>query len=51
MPFLEFLALVKVIKMLYGRDFAEKFFTNNISQYYNLNSESLFNLRKVTDTQ
>lgn len=51
MPFIEFLALVKVIKMLYGRDFAEKFFTNNISQYYNLNSESLFDTRKAVETE
>lgn len=41
MQFTEFLQLVKVIKMLYGRQFAEKFFTNNISLFYDLDSESL----------
>jgi hypothetical protein len=47
MTFLEFLQLVKVVRMLYGRDVAERFFTKNINKYYNLNSESISNIRKV----
>lgn len=46
MSFMEFLELVKVIKMLYGRDLAEKVFTKNIGSYYNINSESLFKLKE-----
>lgn len=41
---LEFLELVKVVKMLYGRDIAEKVFTKNISTFYNIDSESLLNV-------
>lgn len=41
MTFTEFLSLVKVLKMLYGRDFADNFFTNNIDLYYDLDSASL----------
>lgn len=41
MSFLEFLKLVATIKMLYGRDIAERVFTNNLNKYYNLDSESL----------
>lgn len=42
---LEFLQLIKVVKMLYGRDTAEKVFTKNINMYYNLDSTS-FTLKK-----
>lgn len=41
MPFNEFLDLVKVMKMLYGREIAEKFFAKNIQLYYNLDSASI----------
>lgn len=47
MPFIEFLALVKVMKMLYGATIAEKFFTKNVGSYYDLNSESLKNSQKT----
>lgn len=40
----EFLDTVKVLKMLYGRDVAEKFFTKNITEVYNITSESLSKL-------
>lgn len=33
MQFNEFLQLTKVIRMLYGHEFALKFFENNIHQY------------------
>jgi len=41
MTFTEFLSLVKVLKMLYGTQIAEKVFTENIELYYNLDSASL----------
>ena len=47
MLFNEFLDLTKVLKMLYGREIAEKFFTNNIGMYYDLDNESLSSLKKV----
>lgn len=37
MSFQEFLDLVKVVKMLYGREFAEVLFKNNIDLFYKLN--------------
>lgn len=40
----EFLHLVKVIKMLYGREIAEKYFTKGLSQIYNIDSASLSKL-------
>jgi hypothetical protein len=43
MKYSDFLDTVKVLKMLYGREIAEKFFTKNASMYYNLNSESILN--------
>jgi len=52
MLFSEFLDLVKVMKMLYGREIAEKFFTKNVTSFYNLDSESLNQVKKTeTDTQ
>ena len=39
----ESLDTVKVIKMLYGRDPAEKFFTDNISVFYNIDNASFSN--------
>ncbi len=50
MSFGEFLKLVNVVKMLYGRSVAEKFFTNNVDQYYNLNSASITSIKKVEVT-
>lgn len=43
MTYLEFLQTIKVLKMLFGREVAEKVFTKNINSYYNLNSENLLN--------
>lgn len=44
--FTEFLDLVKVLKMLYGRQVAEIFFTKNVGSYYDLDSESLSQIVK-----
>ena len=41
MTFREFLALVSCIKMLYGRNVAEKYFTKHVDEWYDLGSESL----------
>jgi len=43
MKYQDFLDTVKVLKMLYGREIAEKFFAKNAKLYYNLDSESLLN--------
>lgn len=43
----EFLELVKVVKMLYGRDVAEKLFTKNIETFYNVNSASIINTQEI----
>lgn len=43
----EFLELVKVVKMLYGREIAEKLFTKNLKVFYNVDSESLIKLESV----
>lgn len=40
MSYSEFLDTVKVLKMLFGRDIAEKYFTNNINLFYDVDSES-----------
>lgn len=40
MTYSEFLDTCKVLKMLYGRDIAEKFFTDNIRSWYNVNNAS-----------
>lgn len=40
MTYSEFLDTVKVLKMLYGRDIAEKFFTDNICSWYNVDNAS-----------
>ena len=37
----EFLNLIKVLRMLYGRDFATKVFENNFKTFYNVDSASL----------
>jgi len=50
MRFDEFLKLTNTLKMLYGRDIAEKFFTKNIHLYYDLNSESIISIKKVEIT-
>ena len=44
LTFEEFLDLVKVVKMLYGRDVAEKCFTKGLSQLYNIDSASISKL-------
>lgn len=41
MNFDDFLGLCKVIRMLYGTEFAIKFFEKNIDLYYNLDSISI----------
>ena len=46
MTFAEFLSLVKVVKMLYGTETAEKLFAKNIDLYYDLNSASLLKKKK-----
>lgn len=51
MTFTEFLQLVKVLKMLYGRNVAEMFFTKNISLYYDLDNESLLKLKDKTSNE
>lgn len=38
---LEFLQLVKVVKMLYGKEQALKLLEKNLNQYYNIDSASL----------
>lgn len=43
----EFLELVKVVKMLYGRDIAEKLFTKNINTFYNVSSASITNTQEI----
>lgn len=42
--FVEFLDFIKVCKMLYGRDVAERLFTKGLSQMYNVDSASLSKL-------
>lgn len=37
MPFSEFLNLTKIIKMLYGREYACEFFQKNYKEFYDLN--------------
>lgn len=37
MPFNEFLNLIKVLKQLYGRDYAQRVFEKNYRLFYNLN--------------
>lgn len=44
MSFEEFLDLVKVIKMLYGRNIACEVFEKNYQKYYNLKNASFLNL-------
>lgn len=46
MNYTEFLDTVKVLKMLYGRDIAEKFFTKNKEQFKILDSVSVSKLQK-----
>jgi len=47
MPFAEFLGLIKVVRMLYGRDFAAKVFAKNVGKYYDLNSEELTKVKQT----
>lgn len=42
LSFEEFLSLVKVVKMLYGREVAERLFTKKIKEWYNIDSVSVF---------
>lgn len=46
MTYSEFLDTTKVLKMLYGREIAEKFFTKNLSSWYNVDSVSILNVSK-----
>lgn len=46
MSYIEFLKTIQVLKMLYGRDIAEKVFTKNLGRWYNIDSESLIKLVK-----
>lgn len=41
MPFTDFLKLVTVLKVLYGRDIAERFFQKNIDKYYDLKYDDI----------
>lgn len=47
MSYPEFLDTVKVLKMLYGRDIAEIFFTKNNNLYYDTNSASIFAKKEI----
>lgn len=38
LSYMEFLQTVKVVRMLYGRDAAKKYFTDNIELWYNLDN-------------
>lgn len=38
-----FLNTIKVLKMLFGRQIAENFFTNNMHLFYDIDSESIAN--------
>ena len=44
--FNDFLTFIKVLKMLYGRDVAEKVFTKALKECYNVDSASIINLKK-----
>lgn len=46
----EFFDLIKVLKMLYGRDIAEKVFDKHLDQIYTPDNESsnLIKLEKIT---
>ena len=46
LSFTEFLDLVKVLKMLYGREIAERVFTENLSRVYNINNASFLKKRQ-----
>lgn len=39
--------LVRVVKMLYGRDVAERLFTKIMNECYNVDSASLLKIQKV----
>lgn len=43
----EAMNFIKVLKMLYGRDVAERVFTSIMKQCYNVDSASLINFKKV----
>lgn len=46
MSYTEFLDTVKVLKMLFGRQIAEKFFTENAQQYTMLNNVSINKMKR-----
>lgn len=50
MLFTEFLALVKVIRMLYGLQIADEFFKKNIDRYYDLSYDELSKSIKLTES-
>lgn len=41
------LDLIRVVKMLYGRDIAERLFTKIMNECYNVDSASLLKIQKV----
>lgn len=46
MTYLEFLQTVKVLKMLYGAQIAQKFFEENIGSWYNVTNASFLNAER-----
>lgn len=47
MNYIEFLDTVKVLRMLYGKQVAEKFFDKHVDSYYDLTSASIVSQEKV----
>ena len=47
LSFSEFCDLVKVIKMLYGRDIADRVFTNNMWSVYNIDIARLLDKKGI----
>lgn len=47
MTYIEFLKTVQVLKILYGREIAEDFFTKNITEWYNIDNASFSKNVKV----
>lgn len=51
MSFTEFLSLVKVVRMLHGREVAIIFFKNNIAKFYQLNYDDISASIKRTESE
>ena len=47
LAFSDFLDLVKVLKMLYGREVAEKFLTRGMSEVYNIDIARLLDKKGI----